>query len=167
MWNSLPVLLLAMGAAGPPSAPVGAAVPAGGAADGGSVARRGKAAAPRHPKRQVEEVQPQSCRKLPAGKRIVKLNLKPDSNVADLVAWISSITCLQLVVPGSLTATDKKVTLFAPEPVTPEEAYRLFLNALDSIGLTVVRSGQFLQVMESGKAKSAPIPFYGWEHQPK
>jgi len=166
MWNSLPVLVLAMGAAGPPLARVGTAVPAGVAADG-SVARRGKAAAPRHPRRQVEEAQPESCRKLPAGKRLVKLNLKPDSNVADLVAWISSITCLQLVVPGSLTATGKKVTLFAPEPVTPEEAYGLFLDALDSIGLTAVRSGRFLQVMESVKAKSAPIPFYGWEPRPE
>ena len=95
------------------------------------------------------------------------MNLKPDSNVADLVAWISSITCLQLVVPGSITAADKKVTLFAPEPVTPEEAYRLFLDVLDSIGLTAVRSGQFLQIMESSKAKFAPIPVYGWEARPR
>jgi type II secretory pathway component GspD/PulD (secretin) len=166
LWSTLPLLMLALGAAWPPEAPAGAAVPAGVAADG-PAPRRGKGSAPRHSKRQVEAVQPGSCRKLPPGQRIVKLNLKPGSDVADLVAWISSITCLQLVVPGSLTAADKKVTLFAPEPVTPEEAYRLFLDALDSIGLTVVRSGQFLQIMESSKAKSAPIPFYAGEHQPK
>jgi hypothetical protein len=166
MWNTLAVLLMTLGADWPPQARAGAALPAGVASDG-AAPRRGKGSPPRHPKRQVEAVQPEACRKLPAGKRIVKLNLKPDTNVADLVAWISSITCLQLVVPGSITAADKKVTVFAPEPVTPEEAYRLFLDALDSIGLTVVRSGQFLQVMESGKAKSAPIPFYGWEYQPK
>jgi hypothetical protein len=164
VWNALSLLMLALGAAGPPQARAGAAVPTAVAAEG-AAPRRGKA--PRRPKAQVEPVQAESCRKLPAGKRIVKLNLKPDSNVADLVAWISSITCLQLVVPGSLTAADKKVTVFAPEPVTPEEAYRLFLDALDSIGLTVVRSGQFLQVMESGKAKSAPLPFYAGEHQPQ
>jgi hypothetical protein len=39
-----------------------------------------------------------SCRKLPPGKRIVKLNLKPETEVIDLIGWISSITCSQFLV---------------------------------------------------------------------
>src|SRR5215831_6877016 len=85
-----------------------------------------------------------SCRKLPPGKRIVKLSVKPDTNVADLVAWISSITCKPFILPGSIPATSKTVTIVSPQLLTPEEAYGLFLDALDSVGLTVYQTGTFL-----------------------
>jgi hypothetical protein len=104
---------------------------------------------------------PDSCRKLPAGKRIVKLNLKPETELADLVAWISSITCKQFILPGNVASASKKVTIFAPQLITPEEAYRLFLDALDSVGLTVESTGRSMQIIETAKAKSSPIPFYG------
>ena len=75
-----------------------------------------------------------TCKKFPAGKRIVKLNLKPDTELGDLIAWISSITCKQFLLPGTIPANSKKVTVVAPELITPEEAYRLFLGALESVG---------------------------------
>jgi len=121
-------------------------------------------------RRDAASVAPDGCRKFPAGKRIVKLNLKPDTDLGDLVAWISSITCKQFILPG--TSTGKKVTIYAPQLISPEEAYRLFLDALDSVGLTVERTGRFLQIIETAKAKSSPIPFYGsdgnlWSATPK
>ena len=97
------------------------------------------------------------CRKLPAGKRVVRLSLKPNTDVADLVAWISSVTCKQFLLPGALAA-GKTVTVVAPQLITPDEAYRLFLDALDSVGLAVYPSGRFLRVIEAGAAKTAPIP---------
>jgi type II secretory pathway component GspD/PulD (secretin) len=100
-----------------------------------------------------------SCRKLPLGKRIVKLNLKPDTSVADLVAWISSITCRQFIQPGNSPGSAKTVTIVSPQVLTPEEAYGLFLDALDSVGLTVYRQGAFYRVIESSKAIHSPIPF--------
>jgi general secretion pathway protein D len=102
-----------------------------------------------------------SCKKFPAGKRIVKLNLKPDTELGDLISWISSITCKQFLLPGTIPSNSKKVTIVAPELITPEEAYRLFLGALDSVGLTVQPSGKVLRIIETVKAKSAPIPLYG------
>jgi general secretion pathway protein D len=100
------------------------------------------------------------CRRLPAGKRVVRLNLKPNSEVVDLVAWISAVTCKQFLLPAGL-ATGKTVTVFAPQLITPEEAYRLFVAALDSVGLTLYPSGRFLRVIEVGAAKTAPIPVIG------
>jgi hypothetical protein len=100
-----------------------------------------------------------SCRKLPPGKRIVKLSLKPDTNVADLVAWISSITCRQFILPGNIPGGGKTVTIVSPQLLTPEEAYGLFLDALDSVGLTVYRQDAFYRVIESSKAVHSPIPF--------
>jgi hypothetical protein len=64
-----------------------------------------------------------SCKKLPAGKRIVRLNLKPDTEVMDLIGWISSITCAQFIV--SVPLQGKKLTIVSPQLITPEEGIRL------------------------------------------
>jgi general secretion pathway protein D len=100
-----------------------------------------------------------SCHKLPSGKRIVKLNLKPDTEVMDLIGWISSITCAQFIV--SVPVAGKKLTIIAPQLITPEEAYRLFFSALDSLGLTVEPTGKFLRVVENARARFAPLPIIG------
>jgi general secretion pathway protein D len=103
-----------------------------------------------------------ACSRLPEGKRIVKLNLKPETEVADLVAWISAITCKQFVLPD-LPSSHAKVTIVSPSLITPREAYRLFLEALDSVGLTVVPTGSFLRIIESAKVKGSPIPVIGFD----
>ena len=100
-----------------------------------------------------------SCRRLPEGKRL-RLNLKPNTPLIDLVSWISAITCKQFVVPGDLPSQTKTVTIVAPQPITVAEAYDLFLGALDAVGLTVYRSENVLRVVETSKIKSAPIPVY-------
>jgi general secretion pathway protein D len=103
-----------------------------------------------------------TCKKFPPGKRIVKLNLKPDTELGDLIAWISSITCKQFLLPGTIPANSKKVTVVAPELITPEEAYKLFLGALDSAGLTVEHFGKFERIVETAKIKTmGGIPVYG------
>jgi general secretion pathway protein D len=100
-----------------------------------------------------------SCKKLPPGKRIVRLNLKPDTEVMDLIGWISSITCAQFIV--SVPLQGKKITIVSPQLITPEEAYRLFFSALDSLGLTVEPTGKFLRVVENSKARFTPLPIIG------
>ena len=88
----------------------------------------------------------------------MKLNLKPDTELGDLISWISSITCKQFILPGTIPANSKKVTVVAPQLITPEEAYRLFLAALDSVGLTVQDSGKFFRIIETVKARgNAPL----------
>ena len=89
----------------------------------------------------------------------MRLRLKPDADLGDLVAWISSITCKSFLVPGTIPANSKKVTIIAPSVMTPEEAYGVFLNALDSVGLTVEPSDWFLRIIETSTAKSHVIPF--------
>jgi general secretion pathway protein D len=99
------------------------------------------------------------CKPLRAGKRIVKLNLKPDSEISDLIAWISSITCKGILIAGT-PIQGKKVTILSPQPITPEEAFSLFLGALDAVGLTIEPMGNFLRVIESSRARFSPMPFY-------
>lgn len=100
-----------------------------------------------------------SCHRLPAGKRL-KLNLKPNTDLFDLVSWISAITCKHFIVPGTIPSQGKTVTIISPQPITAAEAYDLFLYALDSVGLTVYPSGKVLRVIETSKVKSSPIPLY-------
>jgi general secretion pathway protein D len=102
-----------------------------------------------------------SCKKVPAGKRVVRLKLKPETNLGDLVAWISSVTCKAFLLPGTIPSESKKVTIIAPGVMTPEEAYGLFLDALESVGLTVEPSGWFSRIIETSKARSAAVPFVG------
>jgi len=48
-----------------------------------------------------------------------------------------------------------------PDRITPNEAYRLFLGMLDSVGLTVEHSGRFERIVETAKVKTMRgIPVY-------
>jgi general secretion pathway protein D len=121
---------------------------------------------PRRVARAAAETTFNSCREVAPGQPILKLNLKPDTDLSDLVDWISSVTCKAFIVPGSVAASSKKVTIIAPSLITRAEAYRVFLNALDSVGLTVEPSGRALKIIETAKAKSASIPLYGFDGRP-
>jgi len=99
-----------------------------------------------------------SCRRLPEGKRL-RLNLKPNTELVDLISWISAITCKHFIIPGTIPSQGKTVTIIAPQPITAAEAYDLFLDALDSVGFTVYSSGRVLRVIETSKIRSVPIPF--------
>src|SRR5262249_4516895 len=98
-----------------------------------------------------------SCQRLPAAKRL-KLSLKPNTDLVDLVSWISAITCKQFIVPGSIPPQSKTVTIVSPRPITAAEAYHLFLEALESVGLTVYSSGGVMRVIETAKITHQPIP---------
>jgi general secretion pathway protein D len=97
------------------------------------------------------------CKKLKAGRRNLKLNLKPDSEIGDVIAWYASISCKGILIAGP-SIQGKKVTILSPQLITPEEAYSLFLGALDSVGLTVEPMGEFLRVIEASKARFSPMP---------
>jgi type II secretory pathway component GspD/PulD (secretin) len=99
-----------------------------------------------------------SCRRLPAGKRVVKLNLKPNTDLGDLISWIASITCKQFVLSGGISVSSKTVTIVSPQLITVEEAYGLFLTALDSLGLAVYSTDSCLRIIEASKINGAPVP---------
>lgn len=107
-----------------------------------------------------------TCKKPAPGQRDVRVTLKPETDVDHLIVWISSITCKAFVWSDQLGAGHRKVTIVAPAVVTPAQAFRIFLDAMGSVGLTVEPSGRFFQVIEAVKAKSKPIPLYDWDGHP-
>jgi hypothetical protein len=88
-----------------------------------------------------------SCKKTPAGKRVLKLNLKPDSEISDVIAWFSAISCAEFILPGQAVLQGRKVTILATQLLTPEEAYHLLLGALESVSLKIEPAGRFLRVV--------------------
>ena len=98
------------------------------------------------------------CKKYPPHKK-VKITLKPDSELHDLVAWISGMTCTRFIITGTIRAP--KVTLISPTPVTPAEAYRAFLSSLNAMGLTVQPSGGYLKIIEIQNAAPLPVATCG------
>jgi len=103
------------------------------------------------------------CKRPPPGKPVVPVPLKPDTDVAHLIRWISSITCQAFVWSTTQALGNRHVTIVAPVAVTANQAFRLFLDAMNSIGLTVQPCGGFFQVIEASRAKSKPIPVYDWD----
>lgn len=98
-----------------------------------------------------------SCRRYPR-KLKFKLNLKPATDLQDLVGTISQMTCKRFILADNLRA--QKVTILSPDPVSPGEAYRVFLSALDVMGLTVVPTGRYLKVVQGNWAIQSSIPTF-------
>jgi hypothetical protein len=95
--------------------------------------------------------------KPPGDKTRLKLNLKPDSEVADVIAWYAAVTCTTVLVTSNVPLAGKKVTILAPTPITLAEMRRLFDAALDSVGLVAEPDGKFLRIIEARRARPAPI----------
>jgi general secretion pathway protein D len=107
----------------------------------------------------VGERQFNDCLRFPGNGRM-KVTLKPESDITEVIAWISSATCKGFIVSTGLQLAGRKVTVLSPEDISTPEAYRLFLALLETTGLTVEPLGRFLRVIEVGKSPRAGLPLY-------
>ena len=99
------------------------------------------------------------CRKYPPNAKI-RVTLKPETDVKDLVTWAMGFTCRNFIYGNAISGRAAKVTIIAPAQMSPSDAYRLFLVSLQSMGLTVVPKGNTMELVESPKAREMPIPVY-------
>src|SRR5262249_12499665 len=83
------------------------------------------------------------CRQFSPNERI-RVTLKPDTGLTDLVAWVMSFTCKSFIFGNAISGRASKVTIIAPAQMTPPDAYRLFLVALQTMNLTIVPKGNTL-----------------------
>lgn len=98
------------------------------------------------------------CKNIPQYRRM-KVTLKPEAKLTELIGWISSLTCRKFILTKNIRA--QEVTIYSPTAVTPNEAYRAFLSALEAMGLMVVKSGAYWKITESDKAKNMVHPVIG------
>ncbi|TMQ03862.1 MAG: type II secretion system protein GspD [Deltaproteobacteria bacterium] len=99
-----------------------------------------------------------SCKQLKTGQ--VSVTFKPETELKDLITWVMGFTCKNFILDPRIVSTGKKVTVIAPNKMSPTEAYRVFLVALSTMGLTIVPKGNVLRIVESATAKSETVPIY-------
>lgn len=129
------------GAAGKPPA-AGGGTAAAGSAEGGTPA---------------EDESLYNCGK---AKGKFKVNLAPDVELKDLVTWAFSFTCKNFIYSSAISTRAAKVTIKSPEEMSARQAWRVFLVALQSMGLTVVPKDNVLEIVEYAQAKTQPLPIY-------
>jgi general secretion pathway protein D len=85
----------------------------------------------------------------------VNLNFT-DVELPELVRAISVATGRRFIVSGKVRSI--KASIFSPASVSPPEAYQAFLSVLAANGMTVVPSGRYLKIVDSGDAVAHPVP---------
>jgi len=101
-----------------------------------------------------------SCKKLPAGKRIVKLNLKPETEVIDLIGWtLKHHLFRNFWCPSRCRA--RRSRLSRPSSSRPRRRIGSSTPRWTSVGLTVEPSGKFLRIVETTRARFSNLPFVG------
>ncbi|HSI03908.1 MAG TPA: type II secretion system secretin GspD, partial [Myxococcota bacterium] len=78
------------------------------------------------------------------------------ADLMDVVKAISNLTQRNFIIPEKVKS--QKITILSPGQITAGEAYSVFLAALESNGITVVRAGKFYKLVESKEAIKSPIP---------
>ncbi len=90
----------------------------------------------------------------------VAVTFKKETELNDLITWVMGFTCRNFILDPRIVSTGKKVTVIAPNKMSAQEAYNMFLVALSTMGLTVVPKGNMMRIVESASAKTETVPIY-------
>ncbi len=138
------------GGAGQQPLPTPPAAPGGGGTDKGGKRQADTSTLPQFP--EEVEYQPRA-----PGYRVA-FSLE-DASLSELVRVISQLTGKRFIFGGKVR--DIKATVYSPQKVTVEEAYRAFLAILETNGLTVVPQGRFMKIIETPGVVQNTTPIYG------
>ena len=83
-----------------------------------------------------------------------------EADIRGFVQWIADRTQKNIIVHRSVRGT---VTVISSRPVSPDEAYELFLTVLALNGFAAVDSEGTIMVVPDADAKTSDIPFAGNE----
>src|ERR1043165_7500528 len=90
----------------------------------------------------------------------VAVTFKPETELKDLITWVMGFTCKNFILDPRIVSTGKKVTVIAPNKMSSTEAYRVFLVALSTMGLTIVPEGNVIRIVDSAAAKGETVPIF-------
>ena len=90
----------------------------------------------------------------PGSDNKIQLNFR-DVEILTVINLMSELTGKNFLIDGNVRG---KVTLIAPQPVTIDEAYEVFLSILEIQGFTVVQQGPVIKVIPAADIKDNPIP---------
>ena len=93
------------------------------------------------------------CVQAPPGDNQIQLNFR-DVELVNVIRLMSELTGKNFLLDGNVRG---KVTLMAPQPVSVEEAYRVFVSMLQVQGFTVVPQGAVIKVIPAA-VTDKPVP---------
>jgi general secretion pathway protein D len=96
---------------------------------------------------------PQSAPKTSSGRDYITLNFS-NVDISALVKVMSEYTRKNFVLDDKVTG---KVTLMTPTKVSPEEAYQIFLSALEIKGFTAVEDGKITRIVPTSMARQSGL----------
>ncbi len=85
----------------------------------------------------------------------ILLNFR-DVDITQLVIFMSDLTGKTFLVDHTVRGT---ITLVAPQPMSRDDVYQVFLAALHSRGFAAVSQGAIVKILPARKARSSPIPY--------
>ncbi len=77
-----------------------------------------------------------ACKAAGASTRLT-VQFQPDTSLRDLAAWLTTFTCKNVVFSAEVAQVGAKVNILAPAPMSPKQAQRLFVTAVEALGLVV------------------------------
>jgi general secretion pathway protein D len=90
----------------------------------------------------------------------VSVSFKPEVGLTDLITWAMGFTCKNFVYGAGIGNRSSQVTIIAPKRMSPQQAWSVFLTALQTMNLTVVPQGNVLTIVETAQASTEPLPIY-------
>jgi general secretion pathway protein D len=104
---------------------------------------------------EIEDEVLHSCAKV---RGLVRVSLRPSASLDDLVGWAMSFSCKNFIYTTDLAKRSSKVEILAPSQLSAKQSYHLFEVALQSLGLTVIRKGKLLHIVEAAQGSKYALP---------
>ncbi len=79
-----------------------------------------------------------------------------NADVKDVIRWASDLTEKNMIVHPNVV--NKKITIMAGEPMTREEAWQVFLSALQVNGIAVMENSDTVKILPEPDAKTEKVP---------
>ncbi|MDB4825163.1 type II secretion system secretin GspD [Pseudomonadales bacterium] len=85
---------------------------------------------------------------------MVRINMN-DADIRTVIQWIAEQTQKNFIIDPRVKG---KLSVLSSQPMTMDEAYQVFLTALDVYGFAVVESGGNVKVIPNAQARSSGLP---------
>lgn len=95
----------------------------------------------------------------------IAVSFKPGVELRELVDWAMGFSCANFVISSRVDSRRLSVEIITPRQLDRAGAWQLFLTALRSMNLTVVRKGAIYEVVEAPQAKGQALPIYAGDDQ--
>ncbi len=94
---------------------------------------------------------------VPPGQELVNIDFPEPTEIKDIVKAVSMWTGKNVILGRDVAG---KVTMLSPRKVTKEEAYQMFLSALNMLNMTTVETGKVIKIMPVRNAVKGNLKTY-------